>query len=495
LRAFRKAFMSRRNLLALFLITFGLFALAGCGSGGSAPKFAPPATGSYTNASLSGTYAFSVSGVNQAGFLALAGSLQSDGNGNFTSGVEDVNSGTGVFTNVPVTGTYNVSADGRGLATLNSAVGTFTIDFVIVSSNRALAVRFDPNSSASGSFDKQDSSAFSNAALTGQYAFSLSGIGANVGTYQSAGLFVANGAGSLSSGIQDFNNNGTVATSVPLSGAYAVGTTNGRGTLSLTTSLGTLNFVFYIVDANHLKVMEADSVPVLAGDAYRQTGPFSNASLSGSYAFTVGGGLSAPFVAGGVFTADGNGAIATGAEDFNSGGSLSQNVATTGSYSISSTGRGTLTLTNSAGTFSFSVYPSTGGLIMMGIDSTLPESGSAFLQTGLISASPNSAISGNYGFNLTGVSNSGEVDSIARMAADSNGNFTGALDINLAGSLSRGLAFNGPYTLSSNGRGTATLTSSAGGQNFVLYFVSTSRVLFIETDSGLVGVGVLESQQ
>jgi len=486
--------VGNRVVLALFSAAFFLV-LAGCGSGGSSPKFALPPTGSFTNASLSGTYAFSVSGSNQAGFLALAGSLQADGNGNITSGVEDVNSGTGVFSNVPLSGTYSVSADGRGLATLNSNAGNFTIDFVMVSSTRALAIRFDVNSSASGTFDKQDSSAFSTAALTGQYAFSLSGVGANGGTYQTAGLFIANGGGALNGGVQDINNDGTVTTSAPMTGAYTVGGSNGRGTLSIITSSGTLSFALYVVDATHLKLIEIDSVPAIAGDAYRQSGLFSNASVSGPFAFTLGGGLTGPFVAGGVFTADGSGTISAGVEDINSNGSITQNAATTGTYSIASNGRGTLTLTNSIATFNFSVYPSTGGLLMMGVDSAIPELGAAFLQTGIISASPASAISGNYGYNLTGVSSSGQVDSIAHMAADGSGQFTGALDINVTGNLSRGLAFNGPYTLASNGRGAATLTSSQGKQNLALYFVSGARVLFIDIDSGLVGVGDFEAQQ
>jgi hypothetical protein len=485
------------NRISLVLIASALLVFAGCGNGGSSGKLAPPPTGNFTNASLSGTYAFSVSGVNQFGFLALAGSLVADGNGNITSGVEDVNSGSGVFTNVPFNGSYSISADGRGLATLISNAGVFTIDFVVVSSTRALAVRFDVNSSASGSFDKQDSSAFSTGALNGQYAFSMSGIGANNGTFQSAGFFTPNGTGTITGGVQDLNNDGTVTQSVPLSGFYTVGGSNGRGTLALTTSTGTLSFAFYVVDATHLKLIETDAAPVLAGDAFRQTGPFSNANVSGPLAFTLGGGLTAPFVAGGVINADGtSGSITSGSEDLNNNGTVAQNAATTGTYSIAATGRGTLTLTNSSGTFNFSVYPTSGGLLMMGLDPSLPESGTAFLQTGLISATPVASITGNYGYNLTGVTlaNAGEVDSIAHLSADGSGNFTGAVDFNFSGSLSQGLLFSGPYTLGSNGRGTTTLTSSAGTQNMAIYFVSSSRVLFVDLNTDLVAVGALEGQ-
>jgi hypothetical protein len=492
--------MRSRRLVPLALISVALLFLAGCGSGGaSAPKFSPPPTGSYTNASFSGQYAFSLSGVNQNGFFALAGSVQADGNGSITSGIMDLDSAAGIATSIPVTGTYSVSADGRAIATLSapSITSTFTLDFVVVSSTRALVARFDTNSSASGTFEKQDSSAFSAPAINGQYAFTLSGIGASGNTYQTAGLFVADGAGNLTGGTQDFNSNGTVVTSQAITGSYSVSSPNGRGTFSLTSSLGTMNFAFYVVDATHLKVVETDGVPLLSGDVYKQTGSFANSTISGPYAFTVGGGLSAPLVAGGVFTADGNGAIASGIEDLNEGGSILANQATTGTYAMSSNGRGTLTLTNSAGTFNFAIYPSSGGLLMMGLDSNVPESGAAFLQTGLVSATPAASINGNYGYNLTGVSfnTGGEVDAIAHLSANGSSQFTGTLDFNLTGSVSRSLAYSGPYTLASNGRGTATLTSSLGAQDLTIYLVSPSRILFIETDSGLTAIGEFDAQQ
>jgi hypothetical protein len=432
--------------------------------------------------------------VNQNGPLAVAGSLQADGSGNITSGVEDVNNSlAGVFTNVPLSGTYTVSADGRGLATLNSSVAVITIDFVIVSSQRALAIRFDNNSSASGSFDKQNSAAFSAAALAGPFAFSVSGVDGGGFALQSAGVFTADGVGSLASGLQDFNDRGTVSTLLPLSGFYTVSGSNGRGTMALTTSVGTLSFAFYVVDANHIKLVETDAVPALSGDAFRQPGGITNAALTGPFAFTLGGGISGPFVAGGVFTSNGSGTISSGLEDINNNGTVTQNASTTGSYSIAANGRGTLTLTNSAGTFNFAAYPTiTGGVLMMETDSTLASGGTAFAQTGTPSVA---LISGNYGYNLTGVGASGQVDSIAQVSANGSGQFTGAVDFNLTGSLSRDLAFTGPYTLGSNGRGTATLTSSAGGQNLAIYFVSSSRVLFIDLDSGLVGVGDFEKQQ
>src|SRR5215813_2894315 len=305
----------------LLIAVVALFAVfTGCG-GGNSLSFPPP-QGSFTNASLSGPFAFSYTGSDGAGFLAVAGSFQTDGAGHITSGMQDVNSGFGIFTNSPITGTYSVRADGRGSANLNSPAGNSVIDFVIVSGGHALITRFDANAAGSGTIDQQTSTAFSNAALAGTFAFSLSGIDALENPLAAAGNFTSDATGNITAGVNDSNDNGGVLLNDPLAGTIAVGV-SGRGTATFNTGRGTLTFAFYVVDGSHIKLVERDSAPVMAGDAFRQTGPFSNASVSGPFAFTVAGAdvLSAvPFAAGGVLTSNGTGTITGGTEDFNDGG-------------------------------------------------------------------------------------------------------------------------------------------------------------------------------
>lgn len=471
-------------------VMFGwVLALAGCGGA----VFAPPPVGTFSNASLKGAYAFAFTGTNTFGFFSIAGSLQADGNGNITAGVEDVNSASGVFTNVAITGNYSVGADGRGTATLNSSLNPVNIDFVLLSAQHALVIRFDNNATASGTMDLQDSSAFSVTALQGAFAFGLSGIDPAGNALATAGMFSANNSGTLTSGTEDFNDNGAVPTNLALTGSFTVGSTNGRGIAALTTTLGTLSFALYVVDGNHLKLVEIDSAPVLAGDVFRQQGTFSNATLSGAQAFTLGGSsLSAPFAAGGIFIAGDNGSITGGVQDINNNGSLAQNLTLSGSYSIATTGRGTLTLTSAAGTSNFIIYPSAGGLQMLEIDSTVVSSGSALAQQG--SAFSNASIQGNYGLNFTGVTNAGEIDSIARFSADGSGHFKGAVDFNNSGALSRGLALNGSYSVGTNGRVTATFSSSQGSFNIVFYLASNSSALTLDLDNNVVAVGSFQHQ-
>jgi hypothetical protein len=478
------------HCLVLSLIVLPTLILSGCG--GSGVKFAPTPSGSFTNSSLKGNYAFSLMGTNQFGFLAVAGTFQADGNGNITAGLEDVNSGGGVFTSIPVAGNYTVGADGRGTATLASSVANISFAFVVISPQRALVIRFDNNSSASGSIDLQDTSAFTASALQGSLVFNVSGIDANGADLQEVGLFTTDGTSAISGGVQDTNDNGNVATNLAVNGTYSVAT-NGRGTATLITPNGSSNFAFYVVDANRLKLIQIDSVPVVGGDAFRQQAGSSNASVNGGFAFTLGGRRgSNPLVAGGVFTADGNGNITSGVQDINSG-SVNTNLSLTNStYSIASNGRGTLTLTNSSGSSKFVIYPSTGGLQMMQVDSNVLSSGVAYPQQG--SNFSTGSLNGNFGFNVTGVNGGGEFDVVAQLAANGSGAWTGALDLNNNGGLSLGLAANGSYSLTGNGRGNSSISTSAGRMDFFIYAVSNSRVLFIEADSTSPAVGSLEHQ-
>src|SRR4029077_18001461 len=97
-------------------------------------------------------------------------------------------------------------------------------------------------------------------------------------------------------------------------------------------------------------------------------GPYGAASLNGTYAFTMTGQDSGGFFARvGSFSANGAGAITGGVEDVNSatipGAATLQ--FTSGTYSISSNGKGTLSLTNQTGSLQFTIVmsSSTGGLI------------------------------------------------------------------------------------------------------------------------------------
>lgn len=478
--------MAFRISLTLSSVLFVVMVLSGCGGSGGGTS--GPINGPFSNSSLNGSYAFSFTGVNQSGLLSVAGSFQANGSGSITGGTVDVNSGNGIFTNQSVTGTYNVHNNGQGTATITASAGTFDINFVLVSNGHGLIIRFDNNSTASGSIDLQSSSAFSLSSLAGTLAFNISGADSGGNTEASAGVFTVDGSGDITSGVQDTNDDGTVTANVAMTPAVVAmsNPTSGRGTLAITAGT-THNFVFYVVDANHLKLLETDLSPTLSGDAFRQT----STAISGSFAFTVGGvSTGGPFAAGGVINTDGAGNVLnTSMEDSNNGGTITQNTALSGTYSVAANGRGTMSL--NSGAINFTIYPSTGGVQALEIDTTTVASGAAIQQSGPFS---NSSIQGNYGLNLTGVTPTTEVDSAAQFAADGAGNVTGAVDVNNGGALTPNLALTGNYSIVASGRATGSLHSSFGTQNLIFYAVSNTRVLFIEVDSSLVATGIMQHQ-
>ena len=482
----------KKRFLPFLALATTLIVIAGCG-GGNSVNFPPP-QGSFTNANLNGPFAFSYTGSDAGGFLAVAGSFVADGSGHITSGTQDINSGAAVSLNAAVSGTYLVRADGRGTITLNSPAGTSTLDFVIVAGGHALVTRFDNRATGSGTIDQQTTSAFSNSALAGSFAFTLSGIDTGGVPLAVGGVFTSDAAGNLTAGIDDSNDNGLVVTNDPMTGSIPM-TSTGRGTATLNTFRGALTFAYYVVDANHLKIVETNVIPALGGEAFRQTGPFSNASVSGPFAFTVAGAdllNGNPFAAGGVLTSDGAGNVTSGIEDFNDGGSVTTGAAFTGTYAMASTGRGTLNLATSAGAFSFAIYPSSGGVLTLETDSRFSTTGAALQQQ----ATPFSAgsLQGTYGMNFTGASPGSELDSIAEFTSDGVSKLTGIIDINNSGGITFGQSMTGTFTANANGRFALSLQTPLGVQNVIVYMANGNRALFIEVDGGLVAAGDVRHQ-
>ena len=452
--------------------------------------------GNFTNASLSGSYAFAFSGTNTGGFFTMAGSFQANGSGTITGGTIDINSSTAVTT-LSLTGTYIVHADGRGSATLiPNGSNNVNIDFVLFSPQHGAVIRFDTFATASGSLDSQTSSAFNLAALAGSFAFNISGIGAGGSPEASAGVFTVDASGNLSGGVQDTSDNGAVTANDGLAVVSAAMTApsagSGRGTLAITSAAsGTRHFAFYVVNADQIRLIETDSVPVLAGDAFFQ----GSTSISGSFAFTTSGANAAvPFAEGGILDTDGAGHVLNSSvEDVNDGGTVSTNATLSGTYAVAANGRGTLNL-NSGG-INFAIYPSTAGIQMLEIDNNTVISGTAFQQSGSFS---NSTINGRYGANISGVvAPNTEFDAVYQFTADGNGRLTGAQDVNVGGVISSNLAFNGTAMLATNGRASATgkLNTVAGNLQVVYYAVNSSHILFIEVDNNSVAVGVFLQQQ
>jgi len=506
--------MSLHNRVVLPLILITLALLAGCSSSG-APAPTPPPGGGFSKSDLKGTYVFSTSGLDPNFFyFTMAGMLMADGNGGIGSGTIDINdSGSGQAFGQAISGksNYSVGVDGRGKVNLvDTPLGTITFDFVLNSSAGGLITEFDGNGTGSGTLELQ-SATITQAQMMQGYAFSVTGSDSGGNPLSGAGAFSLDVNGNIigGTGVHDFNDATIIYSASALGGSVTLGAGGGSGTAILTTALGTLNFNFYVIDANHIKLIETDplpSVPVLSGDAFLQ------ASIpTGTLVFTMAGDSSSgPLAFGGFMTSSGAGQTSNGLEDENAGGLVSSvQIPFQLNYIAPVNGRSTLALTNfSGGPTQLAVYPFTNGsktgLLMLETDSFALSAGVAYLQTNTALGVPPQG----YGLNLSGVSGVGsspfELDDIAEFATTSAGNMSGLLDENDQGSPVPPQAIidtgstpsvfvqDSPVT----GRGEAQFNTNGANTLFdiVFYTVDGTNTIFIETDSTQVAVGSFQLQ-
>jgi hypothetical protein len=488
--------------------------LADCGSGTN--KATPPPSGSFGDGNLKGTYIFSVSGSDINGNLfALAGTFTADGEGGISGGIIDLNnSARGPSLAQSVTrGSYSVGVDGRptstsGLLNLRTNSSAYSFDYVLSSSQHGLITEFDSSASGSGTLDLQSDVVQSN--LAGQsFVFNLtgtSGLGTGICGFNTAipipqpfstvGAFTLDGSGNITSGLQDFNGNciSSGATNLQISSG-SVSLASNPGTATLVSSVAAFHFDVFPVDATHLKFIETDSVPIMAGDVFLQSPDIP----SGNNVFTLTGFDSingGPFTAAGILDSDGSGNINSDSiEDINDAGAASTISGTiTGSYTDLNQGRSVLSLTGfdnrtggqSCSRCQFAAYPSIGGLQVLEIDDGGMTTGVAYPQTATSVAS-----SQGFGMNLSGSNSSGEEDDIAEFVMNNNA-LSGLIDFNDQGATSFAQRFSATYAPDDTAPGRGTVTSPS--LNLVTYVVDSSTVVFVEVDKAQVGLGSLNSQ-
>jgi hypothetical protein len=478
----------------------GVVTITAVGQGGLVGSGSTTATIQYANATLAGSYAFLVSGSDVNGLYALAGSFTADGAGHITGGQADLNEAAGVFTQLPIvnTSTYAIGADGRGSIALNISTVIFTLNVAMVSNQHGFTTEFDTTATSSGTIDLQDPTAFSAAAITGNYVFNLSGIDNAGAPLVVGGVF--NASGSALTGVLDANDNlsGNSFANLVLSGNYTVAAT-GRGTATFTTSgTGTLSYSFYVVNKNDLKFIELDTAVLTSGETFSLApGTISNATLNGSFPFTLAGASAAgAFTVGGIFTTDGNGNITGGIEDFNNNGSFTASQTTGGTYTMASNGRGTAKIQTPSLTLNLAIYPASNGTIqMVELDTNALTSGAALTQATGTTFS-NSTFSGAYAINYTAATLAGEQDATGQIRSNGSGTLSGLLDLNNTGALQPSLAITGTNAaVAASGRGTATVQiGSVGTLNLVFYFASGTNAVFINSDHSPILVGTIQKQ-
>ena len=342
---------------------------------------------------LNGTYVFDFAGVHGSNGLSQIGEFAADGAGNITGGSIDINDG-GTTSEFQIAGnktvctpppsslsTYSVNSNGRGTLTLTTldaacAAGpTLTLNFYVVSRGTAKFVGTDTAQQVAGFTSQQAPNAtFDVTALNGNYAFLLAG-SAPGGTIATAGSFLADGNGHLTSGVLDENVNGAPTPGLAFlpngtnAGTYTVAS-NGRGTVTFATSTRNYTLVFYLGPAgsNTTAVFQETDSGIASDGLFtlQQSAAFTLASLQGNYAIESSGiSGSSLEVSTGQIGANGAGAVTSGNIDINTGGTLTLGQTVTGSYSApAATGRATLALNSSSPNYAAYVVNSTQVYIM-----------------------------------------------------------------------------------------------------------------------------------
>ena len=470
----------------------------------------------------------------------MAGSFGADGSGHIASGIEDFDSFiTGVSTEVTFTGTYQVGTDGRGKATLSTGQGTATLQFVVSSNQHARVIRFDSNATGGGTIDQQNLNALSNSlsVISGPYAFVAFGADSSFQPMGIGGVFSADGAGNIpaTNTILDVNDDGTANASgvttddTTLHGFYqfdAAFPGTGRGTLTLTSSTtGSREYAFYIVDSAHMQFVEIDSNAFVAGRAVgAPTGnSFSTATLVGAnYSFSNGGNSSAgAYAGGGVFVSNGSGTITSGTFDINNAGTYNSGPAlsacpytvdpTTGRMDLKLfTGTGACPSTASPSVSEFAAYPtSEGSALMLEIDANAVTIGAAYQQCFVTSACSSgvAAITGaSTSLGLVGEGtfhknpSAYQQNVVGQITVSSTSISGGDLDINNFNAVFPadpvGTSGSSIGTAASSGRGTLVIaaTNPTATYNLIYYLIDDNSALLLDKDSSLVLRGALARQ-
>ncbi len=291
------------------------------------------------------TYSFSLSGLEticgSGNYYALAGSVSIDASGKVVGGEQDYNDTYGCTSPEPSGdvisgGTLAVDTSGLGTLTLITSnaklgvSGTETLAVQFVNTKHALIIQFDGSATASGSMDMQTLPS----TLSGGYAFTLSGVDPIYYPVSRGGVFSISGT-TLSNGIVDVNDAGTVTTGTTFTGTLSAPDSFGRGTITGTGLADTI--VYYIVGAEAMRIIDVDSADSAVGSAFGQgSTTFNNASLGNSVFSVAANVYATEFAVAGMLTVPTVGTL-QGVADNDEQGVVYSGTPISGNYSISDT--------------------------------------------------------------------------------------------------------------------------------------------------------------
>jgi hypothetical protein len=503
--------------------TAGTYTVTAEATGASAPV-----DFTMTNTNLATTnYAFYVSGLEAIcgsdNYYALAGSVTIDSTGNVVAGEQDYNDAFGCTSPEPSGdtisgGTLTIDAAGQGTLTLitnnvNLGVsGTETLGVQFVNSNHALIIQFDGSATSSGSMDEQTLPS----TLNGSYAFTLSGVDPSYSPVARGGVFAISGS-SLSNGIVDVNDSGTVVTGTAFTGTLSTPDLFGRGTIAGTGMADAI--VYYVVGPEVIRIIDVDGTDSAVGSAFGQgSGTFTNGSL-GNSVFSVRANIDGvAFAVAGMLTVPAAGTF-QGVADNDEQGVVWPDTAIEGNYSISEAvsgvtynGYGSLAVTSALGDFTtLGVYLTDPSLNLNDPNNTSVGGGGGLVLaldpyfaggTGGITPQTDTAttsFSGNYAFGAQDyyTGNPGWEFDFVGQGTVSSGDLTGmglvndpfAFFVSLTAGIYSAVPFSGTASPDSGsaGRYTIPLTVTAGGASVpfqvVIYQANGGQLFWMDEDT------------
>jgi large repetitive protein len=481
------------------------------------------AAGTNNNSLLNGQYTFLFKGFDDNGAVAIVGDMLADGTGKITGGEVDsarapTPTSTGIVLGQTLTGSYSMGTDGRGtmqLVETNTLNVTLTTDYNLVLDSEGNIHFFMNNSSTldndtvhthgSGIMKPANASSLGASSFNGNYAFVLTGADLAKSPTALGGVIHADGSGSITPGLGDYNEAGTFSPALALSGSFSFDTGT-RGAASLTFELPgksayTLDYIFDFVSPTDLFFVASDPTdathPRLSGEFILQ---------SPTIQFSASSALDAPSVATGTGVSGQNSSVyaglltpnpATGCApstancvalsyDENNGGTIDA-PSFTGNFQIGSNGRVTFSNLGSSTTERLAVaylIAAEQGLTM-GSDAAVTTGELDQQETGVTFSS--SLVDGEYTLSAAFPAEPAVNSVIGQVNADGSVNMTGIVDEltpPLTPKLGQILAATYNITSATTGRGTINLNPLVGlPSTMAFYVVSPSSFRAISTDS------------
>lgn len=299
---------------------------------------------SFSNAGMANnSYVFRIGGFDlSAANRSAVGVMAMNSQGTSAAGFEDINDNGTVTANSAVTESNGSIDPTTGRAVANMAGSQFAM--YMVSASKMILLEIDSSLPAIGTAEKQTATVPSD----GGYVFQVE-TGGTQGRAWMMGQFNLVGS-SITTGVETQ----AIAVGISVTGGSFASSANGRATLLQNTDHGFRNFTAYTVSPQKMYLVLTNDPHSASGIAELQQGSFSAASFIGDYSFSAAqtGQSNLTFV--GQLVADGKGNL-SGVEDLSQPGK-SNSAPVSGTYTVSASGQGSVTLASPSSVPGFIFY-------------------------------------------------------------------------------------------------------------------------------------------